>query len=80
MSKELDRDLFCRRALGWSLACREIPPRVDLGCDPAMRGGDIGSELARVEDIDALNHSQLTRAVGSARRPTRRLPLRGSPL
>lgn len=57
MSEELDRDLLRRRALGWSLACPEIAPGVDLGRDLALSEGGSGSDLARVEGIDALNQS-----------------------
>jgi phage baseplate assembly protein W len=57
MTEDLDRALLRRRALGWSLSCPQIAPGVDLGRDLELAAGDSGSDLARVEALDALDQS-----------------------
>jgi phage baseplate assembly protein W len=57
MSEDLDRALLRRRTLGWSLACTEIAPGVDLGRDLELSSGASGTDLARVEGLDALTQS-----------------------
>jgi phage baseplate assembly protein W len=57
MSEDLDRALLRRRALGWSLACIEVAPGIDLGRDLQLTSGPSGTDLARVEGIDALNQA-----------------------
>jgi hypothetical protein len=57
MSDESDKDLLRKKTLGWTFACQEIVPGLDLGRDLAMASGPGGLDLARVEGIDALNQS-----------------------
>jgi phage baseplate assembly protein W len=57
MTEDLDRALLRRRALGWSLACPQISPGIDLGRDLQLAAGDSGTDLARVEALDALDQS-----------------------
>jgi phage baseplate assembly protein W len=57
MTEDLDRALLRRRALGWSLACPQIAPGTDLGRDLVLAHGPGGTDLARVEALDALDQS-----------------------
>jgi phage baseplate assembly protein W len=61
---ERERRLARRRLLGWSVACEQIAPGVDLGRDVRLANGD----LVQVTEIDALGQSlqlALTTLLGS---------------
>jgi phage baseplate assembly protein W len=52
-----DLDLLRKQVLGWTLACAEIIPGLDLGRDLQLSAGPAGLDLARVEGIDALSQT-----------------------
>ena len=70
VTQQLQQQQLVRRAvLGWSLACTEILPGVDLGRDLVLEQADEGSvDFALVEGIDNLGQSltiALTTLLGS---------------
>ena len=66
---ERERERLRRRTLGWSLACDEIAPGVDLGRDLRLvADGEGRLDLARTDGIDNLGQSlaiALTTPLGS---------------
>ena len=55
---DIDRELLRSRALGWSAACEEIAPGVDVGRDLRLaRDADGHLDLARVRGLDNLAQS-----------------------